>query len=175
MNYLPPSNVSGLFNVGDYNFQDSFVDYRVGDSRYLRRIEKLDQKTTGIKYTDATFTTNITKNLNVLGLVNGIDGAIRNDTAIAESIAIGSNIVCGKNIVNNGDIYTNNIYAKSIVVDNTILKTVFIDDVPIQSRTIAFISNLSSDVQLQLDTNAKQEGAPGKDGIDGIDGTNGKC
>ena len=87
----------------------------------------------GVTYTESTFTTNITKNINVGGLINGIDGAIRNDTAIAESIAIGANIVCGQNIVNNGNIYTNNIYAKSIVVD-TILRTVFIDDVPMQSK-----------------------------------------
>ena len=114
MDYIPPINVSEIYSAENFNFQDGFVDYRVGDARYLRRIEKLDQQTTGIKYTDSTYTTNITKNLNVSGLVNTIDGAIRNDTAIAESIAIGSNIVCGKNIVNNGDIYTNNIYAKSI-------------------------------------------------------------
>jgi serine acetyltransferase len=58
--------------------------------------------------------------------MNTVDGAIRNDIAIGESMAIGSNLVVGKNIVNSGNISTNNIYAKSIrindaVIENTIL------------------------------------------------------
>ena len=178
MEYIPPINVSEIYSAENFNFQDSFVDYRVGDARYLRRIEKLDQKTTGITYTASNLQTNITKNLNVLGLVNGIDTATRNNTATADSIAIGANIVCGQNIINSGDIYTNSIYAKRIVVDdsvfqNTVLKNAFIDDVPFDSKTISFISNLSSDVQLQLDTNSKQIGPIGLTGNDGIQGIQG--
>jgi serine acetyltransferase len=73
--------------------------------------------------------------------------------AIGESVAIGSNLVVGKNITNSENINTNSIYAKSIrindaVIKNTVLTNVFIDKIPILSKAISFISNLSSDVQL---------------------------
>jgi hypothetical protein len=107
----------------------------------------------------------------VANLVNTVNASIPNDVSIGESMAIGSNLVVGKNIVNSGDIFTKNIYAKSIrindaVIDNTVLTNVFIDKIPILSKAISFISNLSSDVQLQLDTNSKKEGPSGKDGAD---------
>ena len=149
--YLPPLKKSQIFNIDDYDYQDGFIVFKEADLRYLRPIQKLNQKSTGITYFESNSTTNITKNVNIGGLVNSVDGAIRNDVAIGESISIGANIVCGKNFVNSGDIYTNNIYAKSIVikdaiVENTTLTNAFIDNIPISSKTISFISTLSSDV-----------------------------
>ena len=105
MEYIPPINVSPLFSTENFNFQDGFIDFRVGDKRYLRRIEKLDQKTTGLTYTASNLQTNIKSNVNVAGLVNGIDAATRNNTATADSIAIGGNIVIGQNIINSGKQY----------------------------------------------------------------------
>ncbi len=104
--------------------------------------------------------------------MNTVNGAIRNDEAIGESLAIGSNLVVGKNIVNSGDIYTNDIYAKSLVIkdaiiENTILTKAFIGDIPLSPQKISFINTLTSDVQLQLDTNSKQQGERGKKEIRG--------
>ena len=149
--YLPPSKISQIFNIDDYDYQDGFIVFKEADQRYLRPIQKLNQKTTGITYFESNSTTNISKNVNVGGLVNSVDGATTNNVAIGESISIGANIVCGKNFVNSGDIYTNNIYAKSIVIkdaiiENTNLTNALIDNIPISSKTISFISTLSSDV-----------------------------
>jgi hypothetical protein len=117
----------------------------------------VQKKTTGLFYNKSNLTTNVSENINSTNLMNTVDGAIRNNAAIGELVAIGSNLVVVKNIVNSGDIFTNNIYAKSIrindaVIENTLLTNVFIDKVPISSKAISFISNLSSDDQLQLDT-----------------------
>ena len=78
MNYLPPLKVSNLFNVDDYIYQDGFIVYKEADHRYLRPIQKLNQKTTGITYNEPNSTTNITRNVNIGGLMNSVDGAIRN-------------------------------------------------------------------------------------------------
>jgi hypothetical protein len=108
----------------------------------------------------------------VANLVNTVNVSIRNDVSIGESIAIGSNLVVGKNIINSGDFFTNYIYAKSIrindaVIENTVLTNAFIDNVPISSQSLSFISTLSSNVQLQLDTNSKMQGERGIQGIKG--------
>ncbi len=173
--YLPPIQIADVFNVGNFDWQNNFIIYREADQRYLRPIKKLQQKTTGISYNESNSTTNVSKNINITNLMNTVDGAIRNDIAVGESMAIGSNLVVGKNIVNSGDIFTNNIYAKSIrindaVIENTILTNAKIDNVDISSKSLAFISTLKSDVQLQLDTNSKQIGLQGKTGIQGIQG-----
>jgi hypothetical protein len=52
---------------------------------------------------------------------------------------------------------------KDAIIENTILTNAKIDNVDISSRSISFISNLKSDVQLQLDNNSKQIGFRGKD------------
>jgi hypothetical protein len=162
---------------------NGFIIYKEADHRYLRPIQKLQQKTTGISYNEMNSTTNVSENINITKLMNTADGAIRDNIAIGESISVGGNMACGKNIVNSGDIYTNNIFAKSIlikdaVIENTILANAKIDDVPISSRSLAFISTLTSDVQLQLDTNSKQIGpkgadstVPGPKGEDGLNST----
>jgi hypothetical protein len=138
----------------------------------------LQQKTTGITYNNTSETTNTSKNINVANLVNTIESATRNNGAFGESVAIGSNLVVGKNIINSGDIHTNTIYAKSLlirdaVIENTILTKAFIGDIPLSPQKISFINTLTSDVQLQLDTNSKKIGPAGKDGLDGSSGTNG--
>jgi hypothetical protein len=160
-NYLPPINVSEIFNIDDYIYQDGYIVYKDADHRYLRPIQKLQQKTTGITYNDTIQTTNISENINIGNLFNCGNGAFRDNVAVGESIAIGSILVVGKNIVNSGDIFTNNIFAKSIlikdaVIGNTILTNAKIDNVLISSKSLAFISTVSSDVQLQLDTNSKR-------------------
>ncbi len=161
-NYLPPIKMTEIFNI------DGYIIYKEADHRYLRPIQKLQQKTTGITYNNTSETTNISKNINVANLVNTVEFATRNNGAFAEALAIGSNLVVGKNIVNSGDIFTNNIFAKSIlikdaVIENTILKNAKLDNVSISSRSLAFISTVSSDVQLQLDTNSKKVGPAGAD------------
>jgi hypothetical protein len=143
--YLPPTNVSELFNVDDYKYQDGFIAYRDADQRYLRPIQKLNQKTSGLSYNDNTQTLNISKTINVANLTNTVESAIRNNGAFGESVAIGSNLVVGKNIVNSGDIHTNSIYAKNLlirdaVIENTILTKASIDNIPISSQSISFIS-----------------------------------
>jgi predicted ATP-grasp superfamily ATP-dependent carboligase len=89
--------------------------------------------------------------------MNTVDGAIRNDIADGESMAIGSNLVVGKNIVNSGNLYAKSILINDAVIENTILTNAFIENIPISSRSISFISTLSSDVQLQLDTISKKK------------------
>jgi hypothetical protein len=165
-NYLPPIYISEIFNVDEYTYQDGFIIYKDADHRYLRPIQKLQQKTTGISYNDTTKTLNISKNINVAHLMNTVVFATRNNGAFGEALAIGSNLVVGKNIVNSGDIHTNTIYAKSINLNNAVFKNILIDDIPINSASIRYIQNLSSDVQLQLDTNSKQIGPAGRDGAD---------
>jgi hypothetical protein len=156
--YLSPLHIAQVFNVGDYDFQDISLTLKDSDYRYLRPIKKLQEKTFGIiSYNGKTETTNISKNINISHLMNTVDGAIRNYLAVGESLAIGSNLVVGKNIVNSGDIHTSNIFAKSLIIkdaikENTILTKVFIGDIQVLLRSIALISNLTSDVQLQLDT-----------------------
>jgi hypothetical protein len=108
--YLPPINISEIFNVGNFDWQNGFIVYRETDHRYLRPIQKLRQKTSGISYNELNLTTNVSENINITNLMNSADGAIRNNVAVGESVAIGSNLVVGKNIVNSGDIYTNNIF-----------------------------------------------------------------
>ena len=171
--YLPPIHISEVFNVDDYTYQDGFIIYKEADHRYLRPIQRLQQKTTGISYNELNSTTNVSENINITKLMNSSNGAIRDNMAVSESVAIGSNLVVGKNIVNSGDIYTNNIIAKSISIKDAVFKNILIDDTPINSTSIRFIRNLSSDVQLQLDTNSKKIGPAGKDGLDGSPGTNG--
>ena len=35
--YLPPLNYNtDIFNVGDYNYQDSYISYYTGDKRYSK-------------------------------------------------------------------------------------------------------------------------------------------
>jgi hypothetical protein len=170
--YLPPIHISEVFNVDDYTYQDGYIIYKEADHRYLRPIQKLQKKTTGISYNELNLTTNVSENINITKLMNSADAAIRDNIAIGESISVGGNMACGKNIVNSGDIYTNNIFAKSIsikdaIIENTILTKASIDDVPISSRSLAFISTLTSDVQLQLDTNSKKQGERGEQGIQG--------
>jgi hypothetical protein len=185
--YLPPIKISGIFNVDNYNYQEEFIAYKEADHRYLRPIQKLNKKTTGISYIESNSTTNITRNLNVSGLVNTIDIAIRNDVAIGESIAISGNIVCGKNITNSGNIYcfgtlfTKKIVIENAIIQNTNLSNTFIDDVPISSQSISFISRLTSDVQSQIDKKQQKgdtgdtglTGMTGQAGIDGSDGATG--
>jgi ribosomal protein S11 len=155
--YLPPLKVSKIFNIDDYTYQDGFIVYKEADERFLRPIQDLQQKTTGITYSNST--TQISKSVNINGLMNSVDGSMRNDVSVGESLAIGSNLVVGKNIVNSGNFYTNNIYAKSIVIkdaiiQNTNLTNVNIDGVPV--KNLGFINTLSSDVQIQIDTNSNQ-------------------
>jgi hypothetical protein len=155
--YLPPIHIAEVFNISDYDFQDISLTLKASDERYLRPIKRLQEKTFGISYNNATETTNVSKNINISHLMNTVNGAIRNDVAIGESLAVGSNLVVGKNIVNSGDIHTNNIIAKSLIIkdaiiENTILTNAFIGNIPILLRPLTLISNLTSDVQLQLDT-----------------------
>ena len=112
--YLAPISISEIFNVGNFDWQNGFIVYREADHRYLRPIQKLQQKTIGISYNELNFTTNVSENINITNLIKSADSAIRDNIAIGESISVGGNIACGKNIVNSGDIYTNNIFAKSI-------------------------------------------------------------
>jgi hypothetical protein len=126
----------------------------------------LQQKTSGNTYNNTSEITNISKNINVANLVNTVESATRNNGAFAESLAIGSNLVVGKNIVISGDIHTNTLYAKSLlirdaVIENTILTKAFIGDIPLLPQKISFINTLTSDVQLQLDTNSKKIGPAG--------------
>jgi hypothetical protein len=176
--YLPPIHISEVFNVDDYTWQNGYIVYKDADHRYLRPLQKLQQKTTGISYNEINSTTNVSENINITNLMNSADGAIRNNVAIGESVAIGSNLVVGENIVNSGDIFTNNIFAKSILIkdakiENTILTNAKIDNVDISSRSLAFISTVSSDVQLQLDTNSKKIGPQGLKGDTGTQGIQG--
>jgi hypothetical protein len=164
--YLPPIHIAEVFNISDYDYQQASLNLKDSDDRYLHPIKRLQEKTFGITYNGTTETTNVSKNINTSHLMNTVNGAIRNDVAIGESLAIGSNLVVGKNIVNSGDIHTNNIYAKSINLKNGVFKNILIDDIPISSQSISFISTLTSDVQLQLDTNSKKIGPAGKDGLD---------
>jgi hypothetical protein len=116
--YLPPIHIAEVFNISDYDFQDVSLTLKASDERYLRPIKKLQQKTSQISYNDTTQTLNISKNINVANLGKTIECAIPNNLGIEESLAVGSNLVVGKNIVNSGDIYTNDIYAKSISLKN---------------------------------------------------------
>ena len=58
----------------------------------------------------------MSENINITKLMNTSDAAIRDNVGVGESVSIGSNLVVGKNVVNSGNIYTNNIYAKSIFI-----------------------------------------------------------
>jgi hypothetical protein len=145
--YLPPINIAKVFNISDYDFQDTSLTLKDGDQRYLNPIKKLQNETFGITYNGTTETTNVSKNINISHLMNTVNGAIRNDVAIGESLAVGSNLVVGKNIVNSGDIHTNDIYAKSIN-----LNSVVIANVPILPQKISFTSTLTSDAQSQVDS-----------------------
>jgi hypothetical protein len=58
VSYLPPINISEIFNVGDFSWQDGYIVYRDADHRYLRPIQKLQQKTLGMTYNDTTSTLN---------------------------------------------------------------------------------------------------------------------
>jgi hypothetical protein len=162
--YLPPINIAEVFNISHYDFQDISLTLKDSDQRYLRPIKKLQNETFGISYNNATETTNVSKNINITNLMNTVNGAIRNDLAIGESVSVGSNLVVGKNIVNSGDIHTNTIYANSINLNNAVFKNILIDDTPISSQSISFINTLTSDVQLQLDTNSKKQGEQGIQG-----------
>jgi hypothetical protein len=95
-NYLPPINVSEIFNIDDYVYQNGYIVYKDADHRYLRPIQNLQQKTSGMTYNDTTKTLNISKNINVSNLVNTVESATRNSGAFGESVAIGSNLVVGK-------------------------------------------------------------------------------
>jgi hypothetical protein len=93
----------------------------------------------------------VSENINITNLIKSADSAIRDNIAIAESISVGSKLVVGENIVNSGDIFTNNIFAKSIlirdaVIENTILTKAFIGDIPLSPQKISFINTLKSDV-----------------------------
>jgi hypothetical protein len=127
------------------------------------KMVSLQQKTSGISYNELTLTTNVSENINITTLMNSADGAIRNNVAVGESVTIGSNL-----IVNSGNTFTNNIFAifSQTIIQNTILTNAKIDNVYISSKSLAFISTLSSDVQLQLDTYSKKIGPSGKDGVD---------
>jgi hypothetical protein len=144
--YSPPSIISEIFNVDNYNNQEDFLSYKELDQRYLRPIKKIENKTTGISYNNSNLTTNVSSNINIDNLLLTKDAAIRDDVCIGESLSIGSNLCVGKNIVNSGDIFTNKINAKSITFINA-----FIEDIAIKKDSISFIKNLSSDVQLQID------------------------
>jgi hypothetical protein len=74
-NYLPPINISEIFNIDDYVNQDGFIAYKEADYRYLRPIQKLQQKTSGMTYNDTIKTLNISKNINVSNLVNTVEFA----------------------------------------------------------------------------------------------------
>ena len=50
--YLPPSKISQIFNIDDYDYQDGFIVFKEADQRYLRPIQKLNQKTAGITYVE---------------------------------------------------------------------------------------------------------------------------
>ncbi len=170
--YLPPINISDIFNISDFNWQDGFIVYKDADHRYLRPIQNLQQKTSGVTYNDATQTLNISKNINVYSIINSVESTTRNNGVFGESVSVGSNLVVGKNIVNNGDIFTNNVYATSVqikdaVIQNTILTNAFIDNVQIKPRALSLIANVTSDVQVQLDTNAKKKGDKGDTGDTG--------
>ncbi len=140
-NYLPPIHISEIFNVDEYTYQDGFIIYKDADHRYLRPIQRLQQKTTGISYNELNSTTTVSENVNITNLMNSSDAAIRDNIAIGASVAIGSNLVVGNDVTNSGNIYTNNIYAKRIrindaVIENTLLTNAFIDNVPISSQNL---------------------------------------
>ena len=77
--YLGPLNITTQFNVDDFDYQDEFITYRIGDVRYLSGILKLNRNTTAITYSPNT--TYISSNV-----------------AIGESLSIVSNLVVGENI-----------------------------------------------------------------------------
>jgi hypothetical protein len=52
--YLPPTMVSEIFNIDDYTYQDGYIIYEGADLRYLRPIQNLQQKTSGMTYNDTT-------------------------------------------------------------------------------------------------------------------------
>ena len=35
--YLPPIRINELFNVSDFNYQYDFINYFIGDSRYVKK------------------------------------------------------------------------------------------------------------------------------------------
>lgn len=95
--YLPPLYIAEIFNINDYSYQDGFIVHKDADQRYLSPIQNLQQKTTGITYSNSN--TNMNTNINVAGLVNTVNTAVRNDVACGESLLIGSNICVGKSII----------------------------------------------------------------------------
>ena len=119
MEYLPSRNPNNIvFNVANFDYQDSYLTYYLADNRYVRK------SSANVYYGLNTFngatifnnTVNVNSDLSVSQSIAALDGTINNSFSIGSNLAISGNIVC-QNVISAGNLTIQNVQCKTITCD----------------------------------------------------------